>query len=77
MKSLNKFILKSAEDNLDYDRPWLRYYSENIFPNIKYPDKSMYQMIEFIEKKIPDTVALEFMGLQLTYKELLTVVFRL
>ncbi|RBQ24375.1 hypothetical protein ALNOE001_03080 [Candidatus Methanobinarius endosymbioticus] len=43
MKNLNEFILKPADDNLNYERPWLKYYSENILPNIEYPEKSMYQ----------------------------------
>jgi len=74
MKNLNEFILKSAEDNLNYDRPWLKYYPEHILPNIEYPDKNMYQMVEFVGMKIPDSDALEFMGLQLSYKELILLI---
>ncbi|MCL2688180.1 MAG: AMP-binding protein, partial [Methanobrevibacter sp.] len=74
MKNLNEFILKPAEDNLNYHRPWLKYYPENILPNIEYPDKNMYQMIELVGTKIPDSDALEFMGLQLSYKELLKLI---
>ena len=74
MKNLNEFILKPAEDNLNYHRPWLKYYPENILPNIEYPDMNMYQMVEFVGTKIPDSDALEFMGLQLSYKELLKLI---
>lgn len=74
MKNLNEFLLKPAEDNLNYERPWLKYYPENIFPNIEYPNKNMYQMIEFVGSKLPDADALEFMGLQLNYKELLELI---
>lgn len=74
MKKLKEFLLKPAKDTLNYDRPWLKYYPENILPNIEYPDKNMYQMIEFVGDRLPDADALEFMGLQLTYKELLTII---
>lgn len=74
MKNLNEFILQPSEDNLNYNRPWLKYYGENILPNIKYPDKNMYQMVEFIGEKIPNIDALEFMGLKLNYKELLKLI---
>ncbi len=74
MKNLNKLILNAAEDNLNYDRPWLRYYPENILPNIEYPNKSMYQMLEFVESKVPNVDALEFMGLQLNFNELLHLI---
>lgn len=74
MKNLNEFILKQADDNLNYDRSWLKYYNENILPNIEYPDKNMYQMVEFVGSKLPNVNALEFMGLQLTYKELLDLI---
>ncbi|MDR2967139.1 MAG: AMP-binding protein [Methanobacteriaceae archaeon] len=74
MKNLNEFILKPSEDKLNYDRPWLKYYPETIFPNIKYPDKNMYQMIKFIEEKIGDFDALEFMGFKLSYKELMDLI---
>lgn len=74
MKNLNDFILKPAEDNLSYKRPWLEYYPKNILPNIEYPDKSMFQMVEFVGHKIPDANALEFMGLQLSYEKLLDLI---
>ena len=74
MKNLNDFILKPAEDNLSYKRPWLEYYPKNILPNIEYPDKSMFQMVEFVGHKIPDANALEFMGLQLSYENLLNLI---
>ncbi|MCL2156726.1 MAG: AMP-binding protein, partial [Methanobrevibacter sp.] len=74
MKNLNEFILKPAEDKLNYDRPWLKYYPETTFPNIEYPDKNMYQMIKFIEEKIPNVDALEFMGLKLSYKQLIGLI---
>lgn len=74
MNNLNKDILKPSKDNLNYDRPWLKYYPETTFPNIKYPDKNMYQMIKFIEEKIGDVDALEFMGLNLTYKQLIDLI---
>lgn len=74
MKNLNKFLLKPAENKFNYDRPWLKYYPENVLPNIEYPDKNMYQMIEFVGGKLPDADALEFMGLQLNYKELLELI---
>lgn len=74
MKNLNEFILRPAKDNLNYDRPWSKYYPEDVLPNIEYPDKNMYQMVEFVGSKIPDSDALEFMGLQLSYKELLNLI---
>jgi len=74
MKNLNEFILKPAEDKLNYDRPWLKYYPETTFPNIEYPEKNMYQMIEFMGEKIPDIDALEFMGLRLSYKQLIDLI---
>ena len=74
MVSLNKYILKPAEDNLNYNRPWLKYYSENILPNIEYPDKNLYEMLEFVKTKVPNVDALEFMGLTLSYKKLLNLI---
>ena len=74
MKNLNENILKPAKDNLNYGRAWLKYYPETTFPNIEYPDRNMYQMIEFIGEKINNVDALEFMGFRLTYKQLLDLI---
>ncbi|MDR0901092.1 MAG: AMP-binding protein, partial [Methanobrevibacter sp.] len=71
MNTLNEFILKEAKDKLNFERPWLKYYPETTLPNIEYPDKNMYQMIEFVSKKIPKYDAIEFMGKKLTFKELI------
>jgi len=71
MKNLKKFVLKPSQDNLNYDRAWLKYYSQNTYPNIDYPNKSMYKMIEFVGKMTPDNFALDFLGRELTYKDLL------
>ena len=72
--NLNKLILKQSKDNLNYNRPWLKYYPETTFPNLEYPDKNMYQMVKFIEEKIGDVDALEFMGLTLSYKQLIDLI---
>lgn len=74
MKSLNKFILKPGEDNLNYSRPWLKYYSGNTLANIDYPEKNMYQMIEFVANKAPDNLAIEYMGCKLKFNELLDLI---
>ncbi|MCL2114781.1 MAG: acyl--CoA ligase [Methanobrevibacter sp.] len=71
---MNEYILKPSEDKLNYDRPWLKYYPETTFPNIEYPDKNMYQMIKLVEEKISDIDALEFMGLKLSYKQLIDLI---
>lgn len=69
MENLNEFLLKPAEDNMNYDRPWLKYYPKTTYPNLVYPEKNMFQMIEFVAEKIPNDNALEFMGLHMTYVE--------
>ncbi|KZX10015.1 AMP-binding protein [Methanobrevibacter filiformis] len=74
MENLNDFILKPARDDLDCNRPWIKYYSENTFPNIEYPDKNMYQMIEFIGENRPNNEALEFLGLNISYNELISLI---
>ena len=74
MKNLNEFILKPSKDNLNYNRPWLKYYPETTYPNLEYPDKNMYQMIKFIEERIGHIDALEFMGLKLTYTEFVDLI---
>jgi long-chain acyl-CoA synthetase len=74
MDNLNEFLLKPAPDKLNYNRPWLKYYPKSVLPNIEYPDKSMYEMVKFTGEKVPEVYAVEFMGLQLNYKELLDLI---
>ncbi|MDL2247015.1 acyl--CoA ligase, partial [Methanobrevibacter sp. OttesenSCG-928-K11] len=47
---------------------------ESVLPNIDYPDKSMYEMVEFTANKIPEVHAIEYMGLQLNYGGLLELI---
>ncbi|MDR0912732.1 MAG: AMP-binding protein [Methanobrevibacter sp.] len=68
---LNDLILKPADDNLNYDRPWIRFYPSGVLPNIDYPEGSMYDRIEFIGSLVKDYVAVEFLGLKINYSELI------
>ncbi len=70
----NSRIIKAAPDNMNYERPWLKFYGDNTFPNLQYPDKTLYEMLKDSAETCPDATAIEFMGTQVKYKNLLEYV---
>lgn len=70
----NHRVVKATKDNMDYQRPWLRFYGKETLPNLQYPDKTLYEMLVDTAKATPDNVAIAFMGTQISFGELLTAV---
>jgi len=60
-----------APDNMNYERPWKKFYEKGTPPNLVYPEKTMYQMVEESARRYPDYIAYEFMGTKVTYKKLI------
>ena len=49
--------------------PWLKYYGEKTAPHLKYPQKTIYEMVKAAADRFPKLIAYEFMGKQTTYAE--------
>ena len=64
-------LIIEAPDQLNYKRPWLRFYNENTPANLVYPDKTIYEMLQDTAGTYPDNVALEFMGKKIKYRKLI------
>ena len=58
---------------LNFDAPWFKYYG-NTPKTIDYPDCSMYALVEAAAKKYPDIAALDFMGRQTSYADLIKAI---
>ena len=70
----NNRVIKPAVDKLNYDRPWLKFYGKETLPNVEYPDKTLYEMLKDTAIHHPDNAAIEFMGTQIKFSELLSYV---
>ena len=70
----NHRVVKAAPDNMNYERPWLKFYGKETLPNVQYPDKVLYEMLVDTAKASPDNVAVAFMGTKITYGQLLPAV---
>jgi len=56
---------------MTYDeRPWLKYYDAGVFPDIDIPDISVVDKFNSVVSEFPDTPAIHFLGISLTYKQL-------
>lgn len=64
-------LIVESEDNINYKRPWVKHYNPETPANLKYPDKTIYEMLQARALKDQDIVALEFMGKKIHYKDLL------
>lgn len=60
-----------APDNMNYERPWKKFYENGTSPNLVYPEKTMYEMIEDSASRYPSYCAYEFMDTKVTYKKLI------
>lgn len=54
------------------DRPWYKYYPEDIPRSIEYDKKPLYQFLQETAERVPDKKALNFMGKEMTFREILT-----
>lgn len=70
----NHRVIKPGTDTMNYERPWLKFYGGDTFPNLEYPDKTLYEMLQDTAENMPDTVAIEFMGTKIPYRRLLAEV---
>lgn len=56
---------------MSYDeKPWLKHYDADVFPDIDIPEISVVDKFNAIVSEFPDTPALHFLGITVTYKEL-------
>ena len=69
MSSRNRLVVQ-APDNMGYQRPWIKYYTDNTPPNLEYPDRTMYEMLCESSKNYPNLNAFEFMGKTMTFPQL-------
>ena len=60
---------KSKSNNLN-DRPWIKYYKENVPANLDYYKGSMVGYLRETVEKYPEYAAYEFFGKNCTYKDL-------
>lgn len=54
------------------DRPWYKHYPEDIPRTIEYDKKPLYQFLQKTAERVPDKKALNFMGKEMTFREILT-----
>ena len=52
------------------DRPWLAHYG-GVPLSLQYPETTLHGALALVAARTPDTVALEFMGTEITYRELM------
>ena len=52
------------------ERPWKKFYPKHIRPNIDYPKEPLQSLLINSATKYPDSIALNFQGKKLSYKEL-------
>jgi long-chain acyl-CoA synthetase len=57
------------EQNLNINKPWLKFYDEGVPTTINYPDKMLWEIILDSAEKYPDNLAYEFYGTSVTFKE--------
>jgi len=62
-------VTDTTDSNITPKAPWLKNYGD-IPHTLDYPECTMYEQVEAIAKKYPDSIALTFMGKKTTYKQL-------
>ncbi|MEN6328696.1 MAG: AMP-binding protein [Methanobacteriaceae archaeon] len=64
-------LIQEAEDNLNYHRPWLKFYNKDTPSSLIYPDRTIYEMLLDSAQTYPEHVALEFMGKRIKFQKLI------
>jgi long-chain acyl-CoA synthetase len=54
------------------DRPWVRHYDYWVRPNLTYPGKPLYEILDCTAIDMPDARATAFLGAELTFSEIKT-----
>ncbi|MGL4669169.1 MAG: AMP-binding protein [Methanobacteriaceae archaeon] len=67
-------LVIGTEDEINYNRPWIKSYNKNTPSNLAYPDKTIYEMLLDTATKNPNLYALEFMGKKTKFKKLINEV---
>ena len=57
------------KSTLNNDRPWLAYYKEGVSGNLKYSDSSMVGYLLESVARYPESIAYEYYGGQVTYRD--------
>lgn len=58
------------------DRPWLKHYPDEVPESLAYPKHNLADFLVHTAAKYPETIALDFMGTQITYRSLLSSTYR-
>ena len=66
---------RGQREALDYmykylEKPWLKFYDEDVPPEVEIPEKPLYWILEEAARLQPNKTALFFLGTRITYKEL-------
>lgn len=68
--SKNNHLVIAAPDNMNYNRPWIKFYEKDSPANLVYPEKTLYDMLAHSAEVYPELYAYEFMGTKVTYNKL-------
>ena len=60
---------------MDPERPWLRFYG-GVPHTLQYPDATLYEALAATAARVPDSVAFDFFGTEVRYRELVALVDR-
>ncbi|ADC66365.1 AMP-dependent synthetase and ligase [Ferroglobus placidus DSM 10642] len=63
-----KLITEISEEEIN--RIWLKHYDKGVRPNLEYPEIPLYDFLDNSAEKFPDKVALDFIGKEITYRQL-------
>ena len=63
-----KLITEISEEEIN--RIWIKHYDKGVRPNLEYPEMPLYELLDNSAEKFPDKVALDFIGKEITYRQL-------
>ncbi len=63
-----KFITEIKPENIS--RVWIRHYDDGVPENVHIPEIPLYELLDRTAKRLPDRVALDFLGKEMRYGEL-------
>ncbi len=63
-----KLITEISEEEIN--RIWIKHYDKGVRPNLEYPEIPLYDLLNNSAEKFPDKVALDFIGKEITYRQL-------
>ena len=63
-----KLITEISEEEIN--RIWIKHYDKGVRPNLEYPEIPLYDLLDNSAEKFPDKVALDFIGKEITYRQL-------